>query len=160
MALISLSVDWEIQLSRNLRLFADSLKNMEWFYREALDIFEDRKKEIFSGKWASTSSGAWKALAPSTEKARERGRWYYRRSPSRPSMLRRTGNLEDSIATTVTSSYWIWEMKAPYAAFHQRWWWYLPKRMVFDIASSTKTTIVKALQKKINADLKIFGLQA
>ena len=158
---ITISINWDVQLNRNLRVFADSLKNMSDFYNDAIDIVKERTNAIFSAKGSNVEK--WpkrKPLSASTEKARLNRRWYYKNSPNSPSTLRRTGRLQTDITTTVNDRYWSLEFNAPYAWYHQSGWGKLPKRPTLDLSNETNDKLVKKLQEKIQRDIWIFGLQA
>ena len=158
---ISISVSWEQQLSRNLRVFADSLTNLKEFYEQAIDIVKRRSDDLFSAQGSNVEKWPkWRWLAASTEKARINRRWYYKKSPSNPWVLRWTGRLQTDITTTANDRYWSLEFNAPYAWYHQSGWWNLPKRPILDLSNETNTLIMKALQEKIQRDIWIFGLQA
>lgn len=162
MVQISFKIDGEKQLSRNLRLFVDKIENLQPFYKEAIDIVAARKDAVFSAQGSNVQKGPKRAaLASSTQLARSRGRGHYKKAPNNPGVLRWTGNLQDNTTTTITDRYGSFEMNAPYAIYHQRWWGKLPKRPILDLDNETNAEIVRALQKKINTDIKwIFGLQA
>lgn len=161
MAQLRLSVSWNIQLSRNIRAFADNLKNMKEFYQEAVDIIAERKDAVFSEEGSNVKK--WpkrKALSPVTLEARASRKWHYSKSPSKPWILRRTWRLQEDVTIVATDSMGSIKMNAPYAAQHQNWSWKIPKRPMLDIDNETGTKIVKALQEKIHNDLNLFWLQA
>lgn len=162
MVQLSFTVDGDKQLSRNLRLFVDKIENLKPFYQDAIEIVKTRKDAVFSAQWSNVQKGPKRAaLSSSTLTARGRGRGYYKNAPNNPGILRWTGRLQDDTTTTITDRYGSFEMNAPYAIYHQRGWGKLPKRPVLDLDNETNAEIVRALQKKINSDIKwIFGLQA
>jgi len=158
---LTIDVQGQRQLSRNLRLFADELHNLGDFYKEAIDIVKARSDSLFADKWANVEK--WpkrKPLAASTNNARENRRGYYKNAPNKPSVLRWTGRLQDDTTTTINDRYWSFEYNAPYAVYHQEWWRNLPKRPIIDLSNETNTLITKALQNKVQKDIWIFGLQA
>jgi hypothetical protein len=64
---------------------------MEEFYKDALDIIEQRTDEIFATRGGNVEkSERWKPLSARTEKARDRRWGYYKRTPNAPSVLRWT----------------------------------------------------------------------
>lgn len=158
---IKIDVQGVTQLSRNLRIFVDSLQNMQPFYSEAVDLVKARSDKIFADKWTSVQKWQkWKPLAASTLKARGRRSWYYANSPSRPSTLRWTGNLQDNVTKTITPKWWSLKYNAPYAVYHQEWWGNLPQRPIIDLDNTTNAELIRLLQKKVDQDIGIFGLQA
>ena len=160
MAFIRFNIDGDIQLSRNLRIAAVQLENMREFYSEAVDIMASRSDDIFKKKGANVKKNpTWTKLSPKTEKARDRRWGYYKKPPNKPSLLRWTWKLQNSKKKKTNNNYWSLEFTAPYAVYHQRWSKNLPKRAIIDLDNPTNAEIVRALQKKINRDLKISGLQ-
>lgn len=72
---IKWSVNGDIQLSRNLRVFVTQLSKMRDFYGEAVEIIEKKSDEVFAKAGANVQKNPkWSPLAASTLKARER-RW-------------------------------------------------------------------------------------
>jgi phage gpG-like protein len=130
------------------------------FFVEAVDIIKERSDELFENngsnleKWPS-----WAALSSGTTNARNKRRWYYKQSPSRPWVLRWTGRLQDDVTKTASDTEWGLKFNAPYAWFHHKWGGKLPKRRLIDLNNKTNEKIVKALQKLIHTQLQIFGRQ-
>lgn len=92
---IKWTVNGDIQLSRNLRLFVTNLSKMSEFYGEAVGIIEAKSDQIFSKAGGNVEKNPkWSPLAPSTLKARERRWGYYKNPPSSPGTLRWTGKLQ------------------------------------------------------------------
>ena len=157
---IAFDVSWKKQLSRNLRIAVDNLQNMKEFHEDAIDIMEKRSLDIFKGKWKTVEKwDKWARLAPSTEKARARGWWYYSKPASSPSTLVWTGKMMNSRKKTATNSYGVFEFTDKKAQYHQKGWWNLPQRPLIDLDNKTNAEIVRALQSKVNRDLKVFWLQ-
>lgn len=157
---ISFSVNGEKQLSRNLRVLATNVANMQWFFKDSLDIVHKRSDSVFKSKWSNVEKAPKrKWLASRTQQARDRRRWYYKRTPNKPSTLRRTWRLQTDITKEITRTYWLFSYNAPYAIFHQTGGWRLPKRAIIDLNNTTNTQIVKAMQQKIQKDIWIFWLQ-
>ena len=158
---ISISINGDMQLSRNLRVFADSLNNLSEFYKDAIDIVKERSNSLFSAQGSNVEKWPkWKWLAASTLKARERWRGYYKKAPNNPGILRWTGRLQTDITTTITDRYGSFEFNAPYAWYHNAWWGNLPRRPIMDLSNEVNTMLMKKLQEKIQKDMWIFGLQA
>lgn len=158
---MTISINGDVQLSRNLRVFVDSLNNMAPFYQDAIDIVKERGDSIFSAQWSNVEK--WpkrKPLSASTQKARLNRRWYYKNSPSNPGILRWTGRLQTDITTRANDRFWSLEYNAPYAPYHQSGWWNLPRRPFLDLSNEVNTRLLKKLQEKIQKDIGIFGLQA
>lgn len=161
MVQITFDVTGEKQLSRNLRVLVSNVANMQWFYKDSIDIVQKRSNEIFKDEWQNVEkSPERKKLADRTQKARDRRRWYYKRTPKKPWILRRTWRLQSNITKDITRTYWLFKYNAPYAIFHQTGGWRLPKRAIIDLSNKTNTQIVKAMQEKIQKDIWIFWLQA
>lgn len=161
MAEVSFEVDGEKQLSRNLRVFARNMKNTQRFNKEAIDIVEQRSMEIFEKQGSNVKKApVWKGLSDRTLKARRERTGYYKRPPSNPKILRWTGNLQNSRKKRATKQNGILEFTAPYSGFHQRGGGKLPKRVIIDLDNKTNAEIVRSLQKEINRQIGIFGLQA
>lgn len=157
---IKIDIDWQTQLSRNLRVFVDNLENLSEFYEEAIDIIKTRSDSIFSAAWTNVEKNPkWKPLSSATLKARKERSWYYKASPNKPWVLRWTWRLQEDTTTTINDRYWSFEYNAPYAEKHQSGDG-VPKRAFLDLDNRTNENIVKSLQNKIQRDLKIFGLQA
>lgn len=161
MAHIRIVIDGQVQLSRNLRIFTNSLENLGGFYREALDIVKTRSDKVFSAEGKNVEkSNKWAKLAPSTLNKRKK-RWsYYQKSPaSNAGVLTWTGNLRNNVVKRVRKQYGTLTYKSPYAIYHHRGGGKLPKRAIIDLSRETNAKIVKALQKNIHKKMGVFGRQ-
>ena len=158
MAQLNFQINGTEKLSRNIRIFASQLSNMNEFYDDAIGIVQKYSKETF------TSEGKpepWKPLAPSTVRARQKRQGYYKQAPSgTPKILHWTGKLENSNKKTITNSFGLFEKTAPYAPYHQYGGDRLPQRKILTLDARAAAEIVRTLQKKINDDIGISGLQA
>lgn len=155
------SVNGDVQLSRNLRVFMTNLSKMREFYEDAVDIIEKKSDKIFSkAGWNVEKNPKWSPLAASTLKARERRWWYYRKSPSSPNVLRWTWRLQSDRTKVINDKLWSLTFNAPYSIYHQEGSSKLPRRAMIDIDNTNAADIVRALQNKINKDIWISGLQA
>lgn len=161
MAQIRFVVNGDVQLSRNLRIAANQIQNLEWFFSDALNIVEDKSDSIWSSWWTNVEkSPKWKQLAPSTLRARANWWWYYWKvAPSNPWLMRWSWNLQNNKTKTVTKNSWILSYNASYAWYHQDWWRSLPRRAIIDLDNWTNDKIVKSLQKTINDIIWIFWKQ-
>lgn len=157
---VTFSVNWQVQLSRNLRLTAINLADMTPFYKDAVDIVHDRSNQVFKAEWSNVEKNEkWVPLKPKTLIARSKRWGQYKATPNNPATLRWTGKLQDNIKKTILSSGWKLEYLQPYAIYHQDWWKNLPRRAIIDLSNATNNLIIKALQKKIQKDVGIFGKQ-
>lgn len=148
-------------MARNLRVLASDIKALGEFFEEALDIITVRSDAIFAARGSNVEkASAWPPLAPSTIKARERRWGYYKHTPSRPGVLRWTGNLQENKNRHVSDRKGSLTWQAPYAVYHQDGGGKLPRRVVVDLSNETNMLIVKSLQAKIHRDVGIFGRQA
>lgn len=160
MVKIAFEVQWDKQLSRNLRVAVSNLKNLKPFHKEAITIMEKKSDKIFSTKWKNVQkSPKWKPLASSTKKARDKRRWYYKKSPNKPSTLVWTWKMKKKRKRIANNNFWSFEFTDRVAQYHQKWWKHLPKRALIDLDNKTNTILVRALQTKINKDIKIFWFQ-
>ena len=160
------SVDGHVQLSRNMRVFAEDMKQMHEFFRDAIDIIEARTDQIFAAQGNNIEkAGSWAPLSPKTLKARERGWGYYKQTPNRPSMMRWTGRMQDTKNKNINDQFGELSFTARskkgfnYPAAHQAGSGNLPQRVIIDLSNPTNELIVKALQEKIQRDMGIFGRQ-
>lgn len=158
--MLKFTIGGDVQLSRNLRLLDDRISDVKGFFLDALGVVEDRTDEIFSKEGSDVKKNPkWKKLADSTKKARS-NRWgYYKKSPSKPSTMRWTGNLQKNRTKTANNRGGILKFNAPYAIYHQNGGKHLPKRAIIDIDNSTIAEITRSLQKKIQQEIGIYGLQ-
>lgn len=157
---IKFEVNWQIQLSRNLRMTAINISNLTPFIKESIDIVHDRNNQVFEKEWSNVEKNQkWPTLKSKTLVARSRRWWYYKNTPNNPSTLRWTWRLQNDITKHINKNEWILKYNAPYAVYHQSWWKNLPRRAIIDLDNQTNTKIVKALQKFINNQTKIFGKQ-
>lgn len=157
---ITFKVNWQEQLSRNLRTLVTQLPNMGEFFKDALDIVEKRTDEIFASKGTNVEkSDKWKDLSPSTKKARERRWGYYKKNPDKPSTLRWTWRLQEDRTKIIERDRAIYQHNAPYAIYHQEGGRKLPKRAIIDLDNRTNQEIVRAMQAKIERDIGVFGTQ-
>ena len=160
MVVVNFNVQGVTQVSRNLRVLAKDITNLGEFYGDALDIITARSDSIFAVAGANVQrAGVWPPLAASTIKAREKRWGYYKRSPSRPGVLRWTGNLQENKDRHVSDRGGRLTYRAPYAIYHQDGGGHLPRRVVVDLSDETGMQIVKSLQAKINRDIGVFGRQ-
>lgn len=156
---LNFKVSGHTQMARNLRIFVSDLKDLKSFFEEALDIVQARSDELFSSQGSKVQkANTWAPLAASTIKARERRWGYYKRTPSNPSVLRWTGNLQDNRTVMATKNKGTLTFNASYAAYHQNGGG-IPRRVVVDLSNPTNKMIVSALQRKIHEDAGIFGRQ-
>lgn len=155
------SVNGDVQLARNLRVFVTNLSKMREFYDEAVGIIEEKSDTIFEKKWSNVQKNPqWKPLSTKTLKARA-NRWgYYKQSPNNPSTLRWTGRLQTDRTKVINDKQGSLTFNAPYAIYHQEGSNKLPRRAMIDIDNQNAADIVRALQTKINKDIWISGLQA
>lgn len=161
MAGLRFEVAGDVELSRNLNVLIDKLDNLDEFFDDALDLVEKKSERIFATKGAVVEKGSkWKGLAKSTKKARSRRWGYYKSSPSSPSVLRWTGNLQKSKYRRVSKKQAEFGYTADYAIHHQKpYGKNPPTRKIIDFDNQLNTEMVRALQKKINKDIGISGLQ-
>lgn len=160
MAQIYFQVNGAEQVSRNLRILAANISGAvtQSFLKEAIDVVEDYSKKAFEKEGAPQ---AWKALAPSTNEARQKRWGYYKRPPSgTPKILHWTGNLENNNKKTVKKDMAIFEKLAHYAPYHQYGGGKLPQRKVLTLEPKAAAQIVRILQVKINEAIGVSGLQA
>ena len=161
MVVLKFNVRGHTQMARNIRIFVDDLQRLGEFFAEALDIVTARSDALFAAQGSNVEkANAWPPLAASTLKARERRWGYYKRAPSRPSVLRWTGNLQENRERHVTDRSGKLTYRAGYGVYHQDGGGKLPRRVVVDLSNKTNMEIVKALQRKIHKDIGIFGRQA
>ena len=158
--IVEFSIDGDVQLSRNLRIFAEELDHLEPFHRGSIEIITQRTDEIFKGQGSSMAkSPAWQPLSERTLEARKKRLGHYKLTPNRPGILRWTGTLQEDRTTNWNDDYGELRFNAPYAGYHQRGGRNLPTRAIIDLDDKTNTSIIKELQKLINAKIKIFGRQ-
>ena len=155
------SVNGDVQLSRNLRVFVTNLSKMSEFFADAVWIIENKSDQIFKQTWSNVEKNPkWSPLAASTLKARA-NRWgYYKNAPASPSVLRWTGRLQSDRTKVINDKLGSLTFNAPYAVYHQEWSNKLPRRAMIDIDNQSAADMVRALQSKINKDIWISGLQA
>jgi len=157
---IKITVTWQKQVSRNLRIVTTNIKNMRKTLYNVMEIVTKRTDEIFKEKWKKIEKWPnWKPLSISTLKARADKRWHYAKKPNRPQIMRRTWNLQDNRTIKSTNKKWTLTFNAPYAAYHQIWWKKLPKRMIIDIDNKTIQKIQKEFQKAVYKNTWVFWKQ-
>lgn len=164
MAQIRFDIDGDVQLSRNLRTLAVKLGNTGEFFNDALTIVEKRVDDVFDKQGRNVQkSPAWRPLSAATLKARANRTGYYKNPPKgRTGILQWTGNLQKNRRKTISNKYGELQFMAPYAIHHQKPKkdGRPPKRAIIDLSNDVNTSIVKALQLKINRDIGMAGLQA
>lgn len=148
------------QLSRNIRRAADGIKDFQGFFENALDIIAARSDSLFAAQGSNVQKGpAWPPLSEKTLKARK-NRWgYYKRSPSRPGILRWTGNLQEKRDRHVSPMKGSLTFAMPYSGYHQDGSGKLPKRVIVDLSNPTNVEIVRALQAHMHKAVGTFGKQ-
>lgn len=159
---LKFKVSGHTQMARNLRIFAADIGDLREFLVDALDIVQERSDELFSAEGSNVEkANTWAPLSARTIKARERGWGYYKRTPSSPSVLRWTGNLQENRTVMITGNKGTLTFNAPYAAYHQDpRGGSLPRRVVVDLSNPTNRLIVSALQSFVHQKVGIFGRQA
>lgn len=161
MVQLKFNVSGHTQLSRNLRLFAKDLTHLREFFKEAIEIIEERSNALFSAEGKNVEkANPWAPLAASTIKARQKGWGYYSNTPSSPSTLRWTGRMQETKNKMATDQKGRLQFTTPYAVYHQGGGGKLPRRVIIDLDNATNAEIVRALQAKIQKDIGIFGRQA
>jgi len=156
-----MSINGDVQLSRNLRVLADDLKNLKPFYKEAIWIVKDKSDEIFKQEWKNIQkSNKWKWLSSGTKTARQNKRWYYKKPSNNPWVMRWTGNLQDNTTEIATKAFGLFKFNSSYAIYHQKGGKTLPKRALIDLDNKTNAEIIRALQGLINKQIWIFNRQA
>ena len=160
---LTFKVSGDKQLARNLRVLARDLGEIpSEFFKEALEIIGTRTDEIFASEGSVVQkANTWAPLAASTIKART-NRWgYYKRSPSNPSTMRWTGNLQQNRTLTITATKGTLVWNAPYAVYHQKpGTGGPPRRVIVDLSNPTNKLIIGSLQRLVNEKIGIFGRQA
>lgn len=157
---LKFNVQGHIQMARKLRLVAAEIADFTPFYEAALDIIAERSDALFSAEGSNVEkANAWPPLSAKTLKARDRRWGYYRRTPSRPGLMRWTGNLQEKRDRHVTQSRGRLTFTMPYSGYHQDGGKNLPKRVIVDLSNPTNVEIVRALQVHINNAVGIFGRQ-
>lgn len=161
MAQLKFTVNGDIQLSRNLRIAAVQIADLSDFYKEAIEIVENRTDEIFKTAWKNVKKWPSRdSLSPVTERARAAWWWHYSASPNNPWVMRWTWRLQDDRTKVVTKNSWSLTFNAPYAWYHQEWIPNkLPQRAIIDLDNDTNQKIVKSLQWIINDVIWIFWNQ-
>jgi len=161
MAFIKMSINGDVQLSRNLRVLANDLKELKPFYKEAVEIVKKRSDDVFKTEGKNIKkSNKWEWLSSTTKTARA-NRWgYYKKTPNKPKAMRWTGNLQDNTTEIATKAFWLFKFNASYAIYHQKGGKTLPKRALIDLDNTTNAKITKALQKLIYKQIWIFNRQA
>lgn len=162
MAQLKFSVSGHVQLSRNLRVLADDIGDLKSFNQDAVNIVQERSNEIFKNQGKDIEKGAkWKPLSPTTEKMRRDRVGHYKKAPNKPGINRWTGRLQSDITKKATDKYGQFAYNAPYAKevhegnkAEKR-----PPRPIIDINKKTIDSLTKALQKKINDSIGIYGRQ-
>lgn len=150
---LKFTINWQIQLSRNLRLTAVNIANLRPFIVETLNIIHDRSNELFNSAWRNVEKNPiWAPLSEKTIRYKKR-----KYNSTRP--LINTWRLKNDVSKIAGQKKWTLLYRAPYAIYHQSWWPHLPRRAIIDLSNSTNDKIIKALQKKINNDLRIFWKQ-
>lgn len=161
MAEISIEIDGEEQLSRNLRVFLTRLDNHKEFHQGAIQLIGERSDEIFGAEGSNVEKAPrWKALAESTLAARSARHGYYKNPPNSPRVLRWTGRGQEDRGVTANDEEGKLTFNQEYMSYHQKGGAKLPKRVVVDLSNKTNAEIVRLLQEKINRDIGISGLQA
>lgn len=150
---IKFEINWQVQLSRNLRLAWVKLKNLTPFIKDALDIVDNRSKQIFNNAWLNVEKNPiWAPLKTKTIEYKKKKYWS-------TTPLVNTWRLKNDIVKQASNNQWFLLFKSPYAIYHQEGGKYLPRRAIIDLDNATNRKIIKALQNKINEDCKIFGKQ-
>jgi hypothetical protein len=161
MVQLSFTVQGHKQMARNLRVFAKDLGDLREFFTDAIEIIGTRSDELFSREGSNVEkANTWAPLAPSTIKARQKRWGYYKASPSRPGVLRWTGNMQENRTIKIQSDKASLTFNAKQAVYHQGGGGSLSRRVVVDLSNPTNKAIIQSLQKLIHQKVGIFGRQA
>lgn len=160
MVQLSFNVQGHKQMSRNLRVFAKDIGDLRSFFEEAIEIIGARSDELFNSEGSKVQkANPWAPLAPSTIKARQKRWGYYKRTPSRPAMMRWTGNMQENRTIMIQSDKASLSFNAKQAVYHQGGGGSLSRRVIVDLSNPTNKAIIQALQKLIHQKVGIFGRQ-
>lgn len=144
---LSISIEWVPELSRNLWLLARNFANTQEMHQEAIDLVDDEIQSNFKSQGQKLMNNPKRApLSERTKKARERGRWYYSKTPSSPGILRWTWNLQDKKSRNINRIFGQLSMDMWYGGYHQRWSGKLPKRTIIELNVKLKAEIIRAIQ--------------
>lgn len=153
---VTLQLEWWDRLSRRIEGVDTMLSNLQPFFRDTVDLLKKKSDEVFSTKWQRLLWWRWAWLSSSTTKARVNRRWYYRRQPNNPSVLRWTGNLQDNVTKKSTKDYGQLIFNAPYAWYHHVGRWQRRRKLV-ELDPKTNAEIIRILQTYI---IKEFGTKS
>lgn len=157
---MSFEVDGEIQLSRSLDLLVKDIPDLKDFFKETVTLIDERSDKLFAKKGKNVKKGKkWKDLAKSTKYARKKRYGYYKQAPDNPSVLRWTGNLQDSKKKKYTDDYGSLEYTAKYAIYHHKGNDNLPERSLIDLSNDVNAEIVRGLQKQLHNKFKIANIR-
>lgn len=140
---------------RWLENFDISRQEMSGFISDSLDIVKDHSDDIFKSEWSNVKNhNKRKQLSASTKTARKNRRWYYKKNPNNPGILRRTGNLQDNTSKNVMWDEGTLKWNADYAKYHLNG---ANKRVFIELDSGTKADIIRSLQTRIQKKIQAFN---
>jgi len=149
---LNFKIMWWDTLERNLNIAIGKIKDFSTPLQESMEEIKKNTDKNFDKKTSDTA-GRWSYLSSATLNARANKRWHYRKNPSNPGILRRTGDLQESVKISVTSIMWSIEYTSPYAVYHQIWWWDVPRRKFLELDNKTKANIVRRFQTYARSSL-------
>lgn len=150
--MITLSITWWWNLSRQLEQFMEKIP-FENYADSIIWTMKEQKDENFKREGKNMQiNPKWSPLTPSTQQARAKRSWYYKKSPNRPWVLRWTWNLQDNISTQKSKESVVMKFNADYAYRHQRGNWRM-HRVLFEFNNPVKTEIIRAMQTYFNKEI-------
>jgi len=164
MAVLEFQLEGQKVLSRNLRILADGVQDMQKEFKEIWKTIESSAVSNFDTE-GSEGGGKWKSLSPSTVKARQKKTWYYKKASNGANatwpILQWTWNLKRSFTQDPGKMQVVVWNKAPYFKYHQQKnrKGKLPRRLILELKQRDKLNIVSIIGKGLNKKIKNFGKQ-
>jgi len=162
MARLEFELEGQKVLSRNLRILADGVKDMQTEFRQIGDLIEGSAKKNFENQ-GSEGGGKWRPLSAATVKARQKRTGHYKKAPSGAGangpILTWTGNLKNSFIKKPGKLEVAVGNTADYYKYHQsknRKGGKLPRRLILELKQNDKRDITAVLAKGLNKKIRNF----
>lgn len=159
MAFLEFRVDGEKVLSRNLRIIADDVWDMQKELWQIGELVRVSARENID-RWWSETGGKWKPLSQRTQEMRAKGRWYYRNAPSGASasgpILKWTWKMQNAFKSEPESLQVTISNPTLYFKYHQskeRDSGRLPRRLMLELSQTDKMQAMSILAKWLNKKL-------
>lgn len=149
---LNFEMKWAWNLVRSFDALNKDISNFKPFMIDAVEEIQKASDENFATK-GNKLNNKRADLSNSTKNARKNRIWYYKKTPNKPWILRRTWNLQENVKKKTTKKDWTFEYLEKYAKYHQTWKWIM-KRPMFEFTAEVNADISRRMQEFLRTQIK------